>query len=340
VFSLGVRDAVSVSCSADPLKLDIVAEIPPRICAHAVATKASAAECKAKLDAHDLVSGCDGQDGIPEAVVDDIILAEVPDESMLASVSADVVHVVSHDACSAAPVPVVSLCVSDAVPVSCSADPLKLDINAAQGVVSDIASDSSCASEVQPVSAKAEVFMRMGAAPDLVGSTSEVEAKATLSRKVDSGVSSSSNIDADAVPEMNSRAKEFLLAFRMYVDWINGKKADIEQLGRSRLISFEDSNRRMDGLWGLFADGIQQLGDLANFQATWALECTDWADMRLVFAASFLRSLPITANRGFFASKWHQGITYDWSRQSFAELWLSRDILMDDCGRMESIDDV
>jgi hypothetical protein len=55
-----------------------------------------------------------------------------------------------------------------------------------------------CAPEVQPVSAKAEVFMRMGAAPDLVESTSEVEAKATLSRKVDSGVSSSSNIDADA----------------------------------------------------------------------------------------------------------------------------------------------
>jgi hypothetical protein len=95
--------------------------------------------------AHDLVSGCDGQDVIPEAVVDDIIFAEVPDESMLASVAADVVHVVSHDACSAAPFPVFSLCVSDDVPVSCSADPLKLDINAAQGVVSDIASVSSIA---------------------------------------------------------------------------------------------------------------------------------------------------------------------------------------------------
>ena len=206
-----------------------------------------------------------------------------------------------------------------------------------EGVTSASISGAGC---LPGALSKSDSPRRMGAVTYLVASTSEVEAKATLSRKVDSGVSSSSNIDADAVPEMNSRAKEFLLAFRMYVDWINGKKADIEQLGRSRLISFEDSNRRMDGLWGLFADGIQQLGDLANFQATWALECTDWADMRLVFVASFLRSLPITANRGFFASKWHQGITYDWSRQSFAELWLSRDILMDDCGRMESIDDV
>ena len=96
----------------------------------------------------------------------------------------------------------------------------------------------------------------------------------------------------------------------------------------------------MDGLWALFADGFQGLGDHANFQATWALECTDWADMRLMFAASFLRSLPASANRGFFACKWHQGIIDDWSRQSFEELWLSRNILMDDCGRMESICDV
>ena len=65
-----------------------------------------------------------------EAVVDEIISAEVPDESMFASVSADVAHVVPHDACSAAPVPVYSLCVRDVVPVSCSADPLKLDISA------------------------------------------------------------------------------------------------------------------------------------------------------------------------------------------------------------------
>jgi hypothetical protein len=51
--------------------------------------------------------------------------------------------------------------------------------------------------------------MRMGAAPDLVESTSEVEAKATLSRKVDSGVSSSSNIDADEIDSDSVDALEF-----------------------------------------------------------------------------------------------------------------------------------